>query len=35
MTCLAMLLGTANPIPWYPPVLDRMAVLMPISSPRC
>ena len=29
----AMLLGIANPIPSEPPVLEKMAVLMPINSP--
>ena len=26
--------GTAKPIPWLPPERLRMAVLMPITSPR-
>ena len=25
--------GTAKPTPWLPPLRDRIAVLMPISSP--
>ena len=33
MTRRAMLLGTAKPIPWYPPLLENIAVFIPISSP--
>ena len=29
-----MLTGTANPMPMYPPFCEKIAVLMPISSPR-
>jgi hypothetical protein len=33
MTGTAVAAGTAKPIPTEPPVGDRMAVLMPITSP--
>jgi len=33
MTDLAMLTGTAKPIPTEPPLPDTMAVLMPTTSP--
>jgi hypothetical protein len=29
----AMSVGMAKPIPWYPPVRESSAVLMPTSSP--
>ena len=32
--CRARLLGTAKPIPWYPPLWLKMPVLIPTSSPR-
>ena len=34
MTSRAMLLGTAKPMPMYPPERLAMAVLMPMTSPR-
>ena len=33
MTRPAMLMGMANPIPWYPPDWETIAVLMPTTSP--
>ncbi|KJU82530.1 hypothetical protein MBAV_005276 [Candidatus Magnetobacterium bavaricum] len=33
MTVLAMLVGMAKPMPWYPPLVENMAVLIPTSSP--
>jgi hypothetical protein len=33
-TCWTRLLGTENPMPWYPPLWLKMPVLMPTSSPR-
>ena len=33
ITLFAMLIGIAKPIPWLPPDLDRIAVLIPTSSP--
>ena len=34
MTLRAMFTGMAKPMPMLPPLRDRIAVLMPISSPR-
>jgi hypothetical protein len=34
ITSRAMLMGTANPIPTLPPTVEKMAVLIPTSSPR-
>ena len=34
MTLRAMLTGMAKPMPMLPPLRERIAVLMPISSPR-
>ncbi len=33
MTLFIMLMGMANPIPTLPPLLDNIAVLIPINSP--
>ena len=29
-----MFTGTAKPMPWEPPVCEKIAVLMPMSAPR-
>jgi len=34
MICLAMLIGIANPMPILPPVREKIAVLIPITSPE-